>query len=107
MLRSLSKLISLPSWIDKAPKLLIIGWFNEFLSEKIENSISEVLSNQILDLSKDYVLEKERVEYIKNIFGKNIIFRWYYFLKDKSYRDSLSIFKKIIFREKQKNHENI
>ena len=74
---------------------------------KIENSISEVLSNQILDLSKDYVLEKERVEYIKNIFGKNIIFRWYYFLKDKSYRDSLSIFKKIIFREKQKNHENI
>lgn len=74
---------------------------------KIENSVSEVLSNQILDLSKDFILEKEKINYLRNIFRKNFIFRWYFFLRDKSYRDLLSIFKKIIFKEKEKNYENI
>ena len=37
---------------------------------KIENSVSEVLSNQILDLSKDFILEKEKINYLRNILGK-------------------------------------
>ena len=56
---------------------------------KIENSVSEVLSNQILDLSKDFILEKEKINYLRNIFRKNFIFRWYFFLRDKLYRDLL------------------
>ena len=63
---------------------------------QIESSIAEVLANEILDLSKDYVLDNEKLDYLKLILNRNIIFRWYSYLKDKEYKNYLSIFKKIL-----------
>jgi len=74
---------------------------------QLESSITEVLANEILDLSKDYFLEKEKLDYLKSTFNKNIIFRWYSYLRDKEYKNYLSIFKKIINKGKSKNYENI
>ena len=74
---------------------------------QLESSIAEVLANDLLDLSKEYVLDKEKLDYLKLIFNKNIIFRWYSYLKDKEYKNYLSIFKKIINKGEAKNYENI
>ena len=74
---------------------------------QLENSIDEVLANDLLDLSKEYVLDKGKLDYLKFIFNKNIIFRWYSYLRDKEYKNNLSIFKKIINKGKTKNYENI
>ena len=74
---------------------------------QLESSIDEVLANDLLDLSKEYVLDKGKLDYLKFIFNKNIIFRWYSYLRDKEYKNNLSIFKKIINKGKTKNYENI